>query len=151
MLRPPRLILPGLVAMALVGAMATPAWASTWAVPANAGSVGEGQSLAAPSPPGSPAAACTSATSNTIKVTWSAVTHASSYSVYDATSAATGPYSLVASGVTSTSWTSAGLATGNYWFEVSALEGSNWQSAKSAATGESTVTNSGITKQCVQP
>ena len=37
----------------------------------------------------------------------------------------------------------------NYWFEVTAVVGSNWASAKSSATGESTINNS--SPYCVQP
>jgi hypothetical protein len=139
------------VGLTLLSLTTAPAWASSWVIALRSGSAAEGQSTVLPAAPGSPAAACSSSTSNTIKVTWSAVTHASSYSVYQATSAATGPYSLAASGIATTSWTSAGLASGNYWYEVTASEGSNWQGAKSAATGESTVTSNGITKSCTQP
>ncbi len=78
------------------------------------------------------------------------MTHATTYSVYDTTTSATGTYSLVASGVTATSWTSGSLSNNtNYWFEVVANVGSNWASTKSAATGESTIKNSN--PFCIQP
>jgi len=86
-------------------------------------------------------------TSKTIKVTWSATTHATSYSVYESTTTVTGTYNLVASGVATNSWTSGTLTTGNYWFEVVALIGTNWTSTKSSATGESTINSS----NCIQP
>lgn len=140
-----------LAALAVLCAWSAPAEASNWLVTLHTGSAAEGQSNVLPSAPGSPAAACVSPTGVTIKVTWSSVTHASTYSVYQATAAATGPYSLAASGITTTSWTSSSLATGNYWFEVASLEGTNWKSANSAATGESTITSTGPTKSCVQP
>ena len=79
-----------------------------------------------------------------------AVTHATTYTVYDSTTSATGTYTSVASGVTTTSWTSGTLTAGtNYWFEVTVSVGSNWASAKSTATGESTINST--TPFCVQP
>ncbi len=135
---------------ALTLACVGPAAASSWAIAVGTGSSGEVQSSSLPAAPGGPAAACVSSSSNTIKVTWSAVTDASSYTVYEATSASTGPYSAAATGITSTSWTSGSLSSGNYWFEVSAYEGTNWQSTDSAATAESTVTSS-PSKTCRQP
>ena len=70
--------------------------------------------------------------------------------MYDSTTSATGTYSLIASGVTTTSWTSGTLTTGtHYWFEVTVNVGSNWASAKSTATGSSTI--NGSNPFCVQP
>jgi hypothetical protein len=67
--------------------------------------------------------------------------------VYEATNAASGPYSLAATGVTTTTWTSPALALGNFWFEVAALSGSNWQGPDSSATGETTI----LALACTQP
>jgi hypothetical protein len=128
------------------------AWAATnWAVQLATGSNGEGHAQALPSAPASLAASCAAPTiSQTINVTWSAVAHATTYSVYDATTSASGTYTLAASGVTTTSWTSGTLASStNYWFKVLAKVGSNWSSAKSAATGESTINL--VSPFCVQP
>ena len=83
-------------------------------------------------------------------MTWNAVTHATTYSVYDATTSANGTYSLVASRVSATLWTSGTLTSGtNYWFEVVARVGSNWARAKSSASAESTINL--MTPFCVQP
>ena len=61
-----------------------------------------------------------------------------------------GPYTIVASAVATNSWTSATLtAAKNYWFEVTAAVGSNWTSAKSSATGESTINS--VSPFCLQP
>ena len=46
------------------------------------------------------------------------------------------------SGVATTSWTTAALATGDYWYEVVADVGSNWASAKSAASAERIISSS---------
>jgi len=130
----------------------TAAWAAgNWVVHAAAGSKGESHAQALPSAPTGVSAACAApTTSKTIKVSWTAVTHATTYSVYDTTTSAGGTYSLVASGVAATSWTSGTLTSGtNYWFEVTVSFGSNWASAKSSATGESTI--NGVTPFCIQP
>lgn len=125
------------------------AWASTWAVPLHTASSGEAQAGPALPAPGSPAAACTSPSGKTIKVTWSAVPHATSYTVYESTTSSSSGYSVAASGVATTSWTTGTLANGHYWFEVAALAGTNWVSSKSAATARTTITTA--TTSCSQP
>jgi len=144
-----------LVSVAVAGLLpwtVTAAWAAgNWVVHVAGGSSGEAHAQALPSAPTGVSAACAApTTAKTIKVSWSAVTHATNYSVYDATTSATGTYSLIASGVAATSWTSAALTTGtNYWFEVTVNFGSNWASVKSSATGESTI--NGTNPFCIQP
>jgi hypothetical protein len=125
--------------------------ASNWVVHVAAGSKGESQASVLPAAPTGIAATCAApTTSKTIKVTWNAVTHATSHSIYDSTTSAGGTYSLVASGVVTTSWTSGTLTSGtNYWFEVVAVVGSNWASVKSSASAESTINSSN--PFCVQP
>jgi hypothetical protein len=90
-------------------------------------------------------AACTSQLAKTIKVTWSAATHASSYSVYKSTTSATSGYTLAASGISTTTWTSGTLSNATYWFEVAANIGSHWASPNSAATASHTITSVGCT------
>lgn len=133
------------------GGGAAPAGAASWTASLNGSSSAESQSASAPSPPSGATATCPSATSNTVNVTWSSVPQGTSYSVYQSSTASTGPYSLAASGLVATSWTGSGLSSGNYWFEVSVYEGRAWQSANSAATAESTVVKSGNVRTCVQP
>lgn len=126
------------------------AGASTWTVALAAGT-GEAHSEAVPVAPSTVTATCTSPTSaKKITVTWSAVAKATSYSVYESTTSATGTYSLVASGLTGTSWPSSTLTSGkNYWFEVVTLLGTHWSSAYSGPSGESTINNG--SPYCVQP
>lgn len=140
-----------LAGMGLLSGPPAPASASNWSTTVGAGSSGEAESTSLPAPPTGAAAVCTSSSANTIIVTWSAVAGASTYAVYDATVAASGPYTAVATGVAATSWTTGGLSTGNYWFEVTAYVGTNWQSVPSNATVESTVYHKGPTKTCAQP
>jgi hypothetical protein len=130
--------------------MSCGAGASTWIVPVALGSVGEAQALALPAAPTGAAATCDApTTAKTVTITWNAVTYASTYSVYDSTTSATGTYTLVASGISTNSYTSGTLRKKNYWFEVTAAVGTNWVSAMSSATGESTISNS--SPYCVQP
>ena len=131
-------------AAVLIGLVMAPAVdaASNWVVHVGSTNSGEGKANVLPAAPASPAAACTSPASNkTIKVSWSAVTHATTYSVFQSTTSSTGTYTSIATGVTATSWTS-GTTAGNYWFKVEALVGSNWTSPQSAATAENTITAS---------
>ena len=125
--------------------------ASSWVAHVAAGSKGESRASVLPAAPTGIAASCAApTTSETIKVTWNAVTHATTYSVYDSTTTVGGTYSLVASGVSTTSWTSGTLTSGtNYWFEVVAVVGSHWASVKSSASVESTINSTN--PFCVQP
>ena len=130
----------------------TGAWAAgNWVVHEAAGSSGEAHAQALPSAPTGVSDSCPApATSKTIKVTWTAVTHATSYTVYDSTTSATGTYNQVATGVATTSWTSGTLASGtHYWFEVTVTVGSNWTSVKSSATVQSTI--NAANPFCTQP
>ena len=116
-----------------------PAWATAnWAVQAAAVNAGEAHAQALPTAPTATSACGT--TARTVKVSWAAITHATAYAVYQSTTTVGGTYSLVMSGVTTTSWTTAVLSAGNYWFEVVADIGTNWASAKSAATAQRTIT-----------
>jgi hypothetical protein len=90
-----------------------------------------------------PTSACTSpASAKTVKVSWTAVTHATTYAVYQSNTTATGTYTLQTSGVTATSWTTTALTAGDYWYEVVADVGSNWASTKSAASAERVISSS---------
>jgi hypothetical protein len=135
------------VAGGAVFASAGTAWATNWVLALRSGSAGEAKAQAGPAAPTGVKAACTSSSAATVKVSWTAVSRATAYTIYEATTSATGTYSSVATGVTAVSWTSAALAAGNYWFEVSARTGTNWVGTNSSASGESTISSSG----CVQP
>jgi hypothetical protein len=118
------------------------AWAAgNWAVKVATVNSGEAKAQALPSAP-VPTSACASpASGKKVTVTWAAITHATGYGVYQSNTTATGTYTLQTT-VTTTSWTSAALATGSYWYEVVANIGSNWASAKSAATAQRTISSS---------
>ncbi len=118
------------------------AWATgNWVVKLDTVNSGEAHAQALPAAPASPVATCTSpASARTVKVSWTAVTHATTYAVWESTTTAGGTYTQVMSGVTTTSWTTGVLSTGHYFFEVVANVGTNWASAKSAATAQRTLT-----------
>src|SRR5271155_5495494 len=94
------------------------AWAAgNWVVHVAAVNSGEAHAQGLPSAPAAPTAACTSpASARTVKVSWTAVTHATTYAVYESTTTAGGTYNLVMSGVATTSWTTGVLSTGHYFF-----------------------------------
>ena len=58
--------------------------ATAWVVTLHVGSHGEAHSQAAPSAPTSPTATCVAST-QTVKVAWTAVAHAVSYTIYKST------------------------------------------------------------------
>lgn len=120
-----------------------PAWAD-WPVQIG-GSGALARAGTAPQPPSGVTAVCgTGLLADTITVSWNAVAEATSYSIYQSTTSASSGYTLAASGVTATSWTSPGLGTATYYYEVTAVTGTYWQSADSSAT-----TSIGITLSLV--
>jgi hypothetical protein len=116
----------------------TAAWASSWTPGLAASSSGEahGQPL-----PGAPSATATcSGIIGNIVINWTAVSPVTGYTLYQSSTSASGPYSVIKSGLTTTTYTQTGLLVGSYWFEVSATVGSNWVSPLSAPTQQRTIT-----------
>ena len=143
------------MAAAAVGwsGLSPPAWAATtWAVHAASSTSGQAQALTLPAAPGGVGAACSApSTSKVLKVTWSAVAHATGYVLSQATSTTSTPgaYAKVTT-LTTTSYTTGTLSAGtNYWYEVVTDIGTNWASAASTATGESTINSAN--PYCTQP
>jgi len=132
-------------ALVAIGWLATPgpATASTWTVGVTGGGNASSASDAAPDAPSSVISTCVSSSSNTVRISWSTVQHATAYSVYQATSSATGTYTVVKTGVTSTSWTTGSLGKGSYWFKVAAVVGANWSGPQSAATAQRVISPNG--------
>lgn len=139
-----RLLLAACLTFALLSATGI-ASASSWVETLHSGSSGQAQARVLPSAPVSVLAACTSSSGKTMKVTWAALILATSYSVYQSKTSASTGYSLAASGVTTTSWTSGTLSNGTYWFEVAGYIGTNWASASSAASASHVISGSGCT------
>jgi hypothetical protein len=116
--------------------------AGNWAVKVATVNAGEAKAQALPTAPTVTATCSTPASARTVVVTWAAITHATTYGVYQSTTSATGTYTLVATVTAPTvSWTSGVLAAGHYWHEVLANIGTNWAGAKSAASAERTTTS----------
>jgi hypothetical protein len=121
---------------------AAPAEAASagWSPALTQGSHGEAQSGTLPSAPGKPGSSCVSSTARQITVTWTASVRATTYSIYQSTTSATTGFTVTATGITTTSWTSpAQLAAGSYWFKVVATTGTKWAGAQSTATAQRTI------------
>jgi hypothetical protein len=118
---------------------------ATWTIGVDGTPKGEATADAAPPAPTGVVAVCTSSSGATVKITWTAVGHASTYTIWESTTSATSGFSAVATGVSGTSWTTGTLASGKYWFEVSARVGANWASPNSTASAKRTVTGAGCT------
>jgi hypothetical protein len=113
---------------------ATAASASNWSTTLNSSSAGQARSSATATAPTGVTATCTASNQKTVVVSWVAVSHAK-YSVYQSSTSSSTGFTVVASGVATTSWTSASLPTGlTYWYKVSATIGSNWTSSMSTAS-----------------
>ncbi len=83
-----------LTALSLVASSGT-AWATAnWTVHVATVNSGEAHAQALPTAP-TPTSACTSpASAKTVKVSWTAITHATGYAVYQSNTTATGTYTL---------------------------------------------------------
>jgi hypothetical protein len=97
--------------------------ATSWVVHISAGSKGKAAAQAFPAPT-NVSASCGLLTAT---VTWTAVSHASTYSVFQ-------NGVQVATNVVGTSWTSVALGLGSYSYTVKAFVGTNWVSPTSAAS-----------------
>jgi hypothetical protein len=129
-----------IAAAAVVLGYAGTALGTSWTVALNTGSSAQGQSPAAPPAPATPTATC--ATGATVKVTWTAVTGAKTYSVYRGTTT-TGPWTLLGSVTSPTvTYTTTTLAAGSYYFAVTMTSNdANWPaSTQSTASAKRTIT-----------
>jgi hypothetical protein len=122
-----------------VVALPTAAGATSWSVGIVGTNAGEATARGGPAAPTGATSACTSTVSNTVTITWAAVTAATSYSVYSSTTSASSGYSVYATGVTTITYTTGALPLGTYWFEVTASIGAHWVSGSSNATAQRTI------------
>jgi hypothetical protein len=129
-----------IVAVTLVATTTRMAWAGTWTVGLSTGSKGQAHSLPVASPTGVTSSCPAPTTSRTVRVSWTAISHAT-FSVYVSTTSATSGYSLTASGVTGSNWTSGTLTSGTYWFEVATVYSTAWTSARSAAAASRVISS----------
>ena len=146
MARTPLAPLSAVIVLTAVLLSETPASATNWVVLLRAASTAEAQAQPAPPAPATVAASCLAANQQKVVVTWSAVSHAATYTVYKSATLA-GSYTSTVSGLTTTTWTSGALGAGNVYFKVAAYFGTKWLGTQSVATGESTI----ATNSCVQP
>ncbi|MCZ8518540.1 MULTISPECIES: glycoside hydrolase family 6 protein [Paenibacillus] len=106
------------------------------AIPASGGNGGN------PTAPAAPAGVTAAAGNAQVKLTWNASAGAASYTVKRATVSG-GPYTTVASGLTSTSYTNTGLTNGTAYYYVVSAVNSAGESANSAQV--SAVPSAGVT------
>ncbi len=123
------------VALAVVAGIlfaGTPVDASSgWPAALGAGSGSEAAAGTRPGAPAAPVASCVARAKATIHITWSAVPHATGYTVLAfPTGTLTGTTEAT---ITATTWTSV-FAAGTYRFEVLASAGNNWASPASSPT-----------------
>lgn len=111
-----------------------------WSVALGTASSASAAAGPGPSSPVGVAATCSSLLATTVQVTWAPVTGATAYGIDESDVSATSGFSVAASGVTGTTWTSGSLPAGSYWFEVSSFVGADWQSAPSVPSGPRTIT-----------
>lgn len=125
------------------------AGATNWLLAISGASHGQAHAQALPTSPSGLTPACGGSTGSTVNLTWTGVSHATSYTIYRSTTSATSGFASTASGVTGTSWTSGVLSNATYWWRISALVGSNWLSAQSATSTTATMHSTGT--HCTVP
>ena len=147
------LVLTVALTLGLLGQVQPAGGAGTrWSVTLKAGSGGEAASLTAAPPPSGVTAVCVSTTGYTIKVSWTAPAHASTYNVLVSTTSNSSGFGAAPSGtgLKTTTFTSATLGAGNDWYEVAAVDGSSWTSSDVVAGSETTISTT-TTPHCKQP
>ncbi|MCA1628484.1 MAG: fibronectin type III domain-containing protein, partial [Acidobacteria bacterium] len=108
------------------------------AVNANGEGANSAEASATPlAPPAAPTGLTATASGTQISLTWTASTNATSYNVKRATTAG-GPYASIATGVTATSYTDGGLASGTIYYYVVSAVGSSGEGANSAEASATT-------------
>lgn len=119
----------------------THANASSWVITTTGRAPALAHSLH-PQPPGAVTASCASAIgARAVIVSWSSVSYARSYVVYQSTTSAMSGFTPVATDVTTTTWITATLKKGTYWYAVAAVAGSpTWTSSMSSPTQARTIT-----------
>jgi hypothetical protein len=130
------------VTVALIGAVGI-AVATAWTVSVAAGSKAQAQAPSATPVPTGVTATCVSSTQTTVTVTWTAETGAQTYTVYDSTTSATGPWTSLGPVTAPTvTYTSGSLTpAGGYYFAVTTtLSDAAWgASTQSTASAKRTI------------
>ena len=131
------------VALAVVAVQAAPSGAA-WTMSLAAGGTAQASSGTLTAPGGA-TSICTGAGANKdeVRITWNAVSRATSYTIERSTTSSAVGFSTFATGVTGTSYLTNPPA-GTYWFRVVAARGS-WTSPPSTATGPRTTGNNSCT------
>jgi fibronectin type 3 domain-containing protein len=123
--------------------------ASNWLNHLAASSKGQAKAQTVPTAPTGLTASCPVPTTAVIKLVWTAVTHATAYTVYQSTTSATSGFALVKAGLTTPTWTTATLSATTYWYKVTVIFGNNWASVQSTVTNQATIHSTGTI--CTMP
>ena len=123
---------------------------ASWSLQVAPGSSAVAKTVPAPATPQGVTSSCFLGLLLAVTINWSAVPGATQYVVLESTTSAAGPFTPLATVTGATTYTTGGLATGNYWFAVETqIPGSSWVSAPSAVTPEYTI--SALTLVCTSP
>ena len=118
---------------AILLALPVSATATNWTVGATVTKGGQAASSTFVLAPTGVTDTCPAFVGTKINVAWTASVGATGYKIYVSTTSSSAGFSLVASGVTGTSWTSGSLPNATYWYSVSATYGSSGETAATAA------------------
>jgi hypothetical protein len=115
--------------------------ATSWLVGRGGLNGGAGKADPLPAAPGNVNATCVSLVGWSIKVSWNAVPHASSYTVYRSTSSSSSGFSVYGTvGGGTTSYTDANFSVlTSYWYRITATVGTNWTGPQSASTPQRSI------------
>ena len=139
--RIPRRIAALAIAASVLGG-ASIAVATAWTVSLAAGSKAQAQTPSATPVPTGVTATCVSGVQTKVTVTWTAETGAQTYTVYDSTTSATGPWTSIGTATAPTvTFTSGSLTAGGYYFAVTTtLSDAAWgASTQSTASANRTI------------
>ena len=117
--------------------------ASNWLNHLAAASKGQARAQTVPTAPTGMTASCPVPTTAVIKLAWTAVKHATTYSVYQSTTSATSGFVEVKAGLTTPTWTTAILSAAMYWYKATVIFGNNWASLQSTVANRATIHTTG--------
>ena len=117
--------------------------ASNWLNPLAAASNGQAWAQTVPMAPTGLTASCPVPTTAMIKLDWTAVQHATTYSVYQSMTSATSGFTEVKAGLSTPTWTTATLSAATYWYKVTVIFGNNWASVQSTVSNQATIKTTG--------
>ena len=120
-------------------ALPVSATATNWNVAATIPKGGQAASSVFVVAPTGVSESCGSLFTPKITVSWTASTGATGYKIYVSTTSSSSGFTLAASGVSGTSWTSGTLTNATYWYSVSATYGSGGETSATVSSNSRTI------------